>query len=113
MLDTVESSVLNEVAGMHKAFRFSYMVAALLLIAPSVSAETIIKRIPTQYIAALGDPAAKSGVGAENWGLWPVDPGPRGVRLTGYSSLKEVGRGGVTDGDRAGDYNRQIVRRRK
>jgi hypothetical protein len=76
---------------MHKTFRFSQMIAALMLISTSVSAETVIKRIPTQYIAALGDPTAKSGIGAETWGLWPVDPGPRGVRLTGYSSLKEAG----------------------
>ena len=76
---------------MHKVFRFSYMIAALLLMSHSSPAETIIKRIPTQYIAALGDPKAKSGVGAETWGLWPVDPGPRGVRLTGYTSLKEAG----------------------
>ncbi len=76
---------------MHKVFRFSYMIAALLLMSHSSPAETIIKWIPTQYIAALGDPKAKSGVGAETWGLWPVDPGPRGVRLTGYTSLKEAG----------------------
>ena len=76
---------------MHKAIRFFHMIAALLLMSHPVSAETIIKRISTQYIAALGDPTAKSGVGAETWGLWPVDPGPRGVRLTGYSSLKEAG----------------------
>ena len=51
-------------------------------------AEIVVKRIPTQYIAALGDKDAKSGIGAETWGLWPVDPGPRGVRLSGYESLK-------------------------
>jgi hypothetical protein len=76
---------------MQNAFRISSLIAAFLLSIHSASSETIIKRIPTQYIAALGDPAAKSGTGAENWGLWPVDPGPRGVRLTGYTSLKEAG----------------------
>ncbi len=45
------------------------------------------KPIPTQFLAALGDPAAKSGTGAETWGLWTVDPGPRGVRLEKYNEL--------------------------
>ena len=76
---------------MHKVFRLSQIVVAFLLMTHSSPAETVIKRIPTQYIAALGEPTAKSGIGAETWGLWPVDPGPRGVRLTGYSSLKEAG----------------------
>jgi hypothetical protein len=76
---------------MPKLTWFLQLIAAMVLISISASAETVIKRIPTQYIAALGDPSAKSGTGAEKWGLWPVDPGPRGVRLTGYSSLKEAG----------------------
>ena len=54
-------------------------------------AEETFKRIPTQYIAALGDSGAASGTGAETWGLWPVDPGPRGVRLSGYQELKAAG----------------------
>ena len=47
--------------------------------------------IPTQYIAALGDPGSNSGTGAEAWGLWAVDPGPRGVRLSSYETLKAAG----------------------
>lgn len=50
--------------------------------------QTKFKRIPTQYIAALGKPGATSGGGAQAWGLWPVDPGPRGVRLDDYERLK-------------------------
>ena len=42
---------------------------------------TEFRRIPTQFIAALGDPGATSGSGAQLWGLWRLDPGPRGVRL--------------------------------
>jgi hypothetical protein len=76
---------------MDKVFRLSQIIAAFLLMSHPSPAETILKRIPTQYIAALGNPTAKSGTGAETWGLWPVDPGPRGVRLTGYSTLKEAG----------------------
>ncbi len=49
------------------------------------------KRVRTQFIAALSDPAATSGIGAEAWGLWPVDPGPRGVRLEHYEQLNAAG----------------------
>jgi hypothetical protein len=49
------------------------------------------KPVPTQFLAALGDPSAKSGTGAENWGLWAVDPGPRGVRLDKYNELLAAG----------------------
>ena len=47
--------------------------------------------IPPQYIAALGDPHANSGTGAESWGLWPLDPGPRGVELSAFEKLKKSG----------------------
>lgn len=49
------------------------------------------QRISTQYIAALGDPDATSGNGAESWGLWSLDPGPRGVRLSNLEQLEEAG----------------------
>jgi hypothetical protein len=51
-------------------------------------AETVFKSIPTQFIAALGDPGATSGSGAQSWGLWGEDPGPRGVQLNDYEQLK-------------------------
>ena len=47
--------------------------------------------IPPQYIAALGDPRANSGRGAQSWGLWPLDPGPRGVTLSDFEQLKKAG----------------------
>lgn len=53
--------------------------------------QTKFKRILTQYIAALGDPGSTSGNGAQSWGLWPLDPGPRGVKLNGYRSLIDSG----------------------
>jgi hypothetical protein len=54
--------------------------------------DTRFKRLSTlQYIAALGDPNAKSGTGAQTWGLWRLDPGPRGVRLDRYDRLKASG----------------------
>jgi hypothetical protein len=53
--------------------------------------QTKFKRISTQFIAALGDPGATSGIGAQSWGLWPLDPGPRGVELNRYQRLKDAG----------------------
>ena len=47
--------------------------------------------VATQFLAAFAPPEAKSGTGAENWGLWTVDPGPRGVRLEKYNELISVG----------------------
>jgi hypothetical protein len=49
------------------------------------------KRIPVQFIAALGEPDASAGDGAQAWGLWPVDPGPRGVRLNRFDRLQAAG----------------------
>ena len=49
------------------------------------------RRISPQYIAALADPGATSGNYAESWGLWRLDPGPRGVRLSSYAQLKAAG----------------------
>jgi hypothetical protein len=49
------------------------------------------KRISTQFIAALGEPDANSGSGADRWGIWRQDPGPRGVRLSRYERLKAAG----------------------
>jgi len=63
------------------------LAPALLLIAVSAHAEANFTRIPTQYIAALGDPKAKSGTDAETWGLWVIDPGPRGVDIEDYADL--------------------------
>ena len=50
--------------------------------------ETPFRRIPTQFIAALGDPQANAGSGAQTWGLWRVDPGPRGVWLKNFDRLQ-------------------------
>jgi hypothetical protein len=58
-----------------------------------VTAATTFKPIPTQFLAALGNPLAGKGTGAENWGLWTLDPGPRGVRLSNFAQL--VANGGM------------------
>ncbi len=62
-------------------------IAASLALITKTHATTTFKPIPTQFLAALGNPLANSGVGAENWGLWTLDPGPRGVRLGNFSQL--------------------------
>lgn len=67
------------------------LAIGLLILPEQIQAEMVFKPIPTQYIAALGDPGATSGTGAESWGLWQVDPGPRGVQLSDYESLKAEG----------------------
>jgi len=66
-------------------------IAALLaLLPPAFAADDYrsrFKPVPTQYIAALADPQATFGDNAQTWGLWRVDPGPRGVRLDDYDEL--------------------------
>ncbi len=63
----------------------------LLAIAAPASAAPKIKRIETQYIAALGDPSATRGDNAQDWGIWVLDPGPRGVRLKNSSEFLAKG----------------------
>jgi hypothetical protein len=70
------------------------LAIGLVVLPAQGKAETVLKPIPTQFIAALGDRGATAGVGAEAWGLWRVDPGPRGVELSSYETLKAEG--GVT-----------------
>jgi hypothetical protein len=53
--------------------------------------QTKFAPINPQFIAALADPTATSGNNAQTWGLWRVDPGPRGVPLTRYQRLMELG----------------------
>jgi hypothetical protein len=65
--------------------------AAATILSPTALAQstrTRFRRIPTQYIAALGDPQAGSGNNAQEWGLWRKDPGPRGVDLDDYDRLR-------------------------
>jgi len=81
-------------AVMHATWRLRNCVSlamGLFMLPGQADAEMVFKPIPTQYIAALGDPGATSGTGAESWGLWQVDPGPRGVQLSGYEALKAEG----------------------
>jgi hypothetical protein len=62
------------------------------IVVPSAAkAASNFKPIPTQFLAAIGNPLANHGTGAEAWGLWTVDPGPRGVRLSSFEQLKANG----------------------
>lgn len=63
------------------------LAAAIVVVALPAHAEEAFTRIPTQYIAALGDWQAASGTDAETWGLWAIDPGPRGVDIGDYGDL--------------------------
>ncbi|MEJ2177646.1 MAG: hypothetical protein P8Y12_06780 [Gammaproteobacteria bacterium] len=67
------------------------LVAITQPVVAAIADQTKFKSIRTQFIAALGDPASSSGSGAESWGLWRLDPGPRGVRLDNYERLKAEG----------------------
>lgn len=73
-------------------------VAVTVALSPDAPAQparrgpgTRFERVPTQFIAALGEPGATSGNDAQSWGLWRRDPGPRGVRLEDYRRLKAAG----------------------
>ncbi len=69
-----------------------------VVVAPSIAfAASNYQPIETQFLAALGDPLARKGDNAEQWGLWVKDPGPRGVRLKNYEAL--VANGGVAPAD--------------
>ena len=67
------------------------LLLALFASATTAAAEPKFKRTQPQYIATLAAPDATSGAGAETWGLWRKDPGPRGVWLKYYPALKTMG----------------------
>ena len=67
-------------------------ISALALLAPGKGwSEANFVPVETQYIAALGPTDATSGNDAATWGLWAIDPGPRGVRTSRYQSLIDNG----------------------
>ncbi len=70
---------------------FMIMAACGSLARAESQTQTLFRRIPMEYIVALGDPAANSGSNAQLWGLWHQDPGPRGCMLKDYEKLKASG----------------------
>ena len=69
------------------------LLPVVLMVATATLAEPAFVAGDTQYIAALGDPAATSGDNAQTWGFWAVDPGPRGVWISDYPDL--ISNGGL------------------
>jgi hypothetical protein len=78
-----------------RSFLVSGAAAAVAAVLPARLAESAQLGFPwfrkLQYIAALGDPRATSGTNAHDWGFWHLDPGPRGVSLSRFDSLKARG----------------------
>ncbi len=62
-------------------------VASFSLFQTNVYTPPGFSRIPTQFIAALGDPKASGGTSASDWGVWRLDPGPRGVWLRDFQNV--------------------------
>jgi hypothetical protein len=96
--DTIVDRTLLETAGgalTRRAFLVSSTAVAATAALPRAALATDdfrdFRRVPTQYIAALGAPDARSGNDAQTWGLWRQDPGPRGVPLSEYRQLKASG----------------------
>jgi hypothetical protein len=86
---------MTPIRGTQRLLSSVVLAMGLLVIATptNANAETKFKPVPTQFLAALGEPGAKSGTNAEMWGLWRLDPGPRGVRLRNFEQL--IASGGV------------------
>jgi hypothetical protein len=89
---------MTSMTGRRMSRVFLAMGLAVTIVAPGESSHAAgqdrarFKKLwSLQYIAALGDPHAKSGTGAQAWGLWRRDPGPRGVPLDRYARLKSEG----------------------
>lgn len=88
-LDAFESSCapMDRVRSPHSRFRLTFCARAI----PNT------RRLPQiQFIAASIDPTsagskASSGANADEWGIWRVDPGPRGVQLSRYKQLEAAG----------------------
>jgi hypothetical protein len=66
-----------------RAFLASSAIAGLQLLVSQTYAPSGFQRIPTQFLAVLADANANEGDAGE-FGVWPRDPGPRGVWLDQY-----------------------------
>eukprot|EP00568_Trieres_chinensis_P004101 CAMPEP_0183295066 /NCGR_PEP_ID=MMETSP0160_2-20130417/3164_1 /TAXON_ID=2839 ORGANISM="Odontella Sinensis, Strain Grunow 1884" /NCGR_SAMPLE_ID=MMETSP0160_2 /ASSEMBLY_ACC=CAM_ASM_000250 /LENGTH=175 /DNA_ID=CAMNT_0025456483 /DNA_START=55 /DNA_END=578 /DNA_ORIENTATION=+ len=49
--------------------------------------------VQRRYVAALGDPKSTRGDNSDEWGLWTLDPGPRGSPPSDLRRLEAEGRG--------------------
>lgn len=78
-----DSSLGDEI---RRSLIISTVLAGITNLAIDNIAPPGFKRVPIQWIAALGDPNSSSGENAHQWGLWEKDPGPRGVLLKDFTS---------------------------
>ncbi len=77
---------------LYRKLILSLFFTGILLSSAKLFAEPVsFQQIRPKFIAALGDPEASSGTGAETWGIWHTDPGPRGVWLRLFPVLKATG----------------------
>lgn len=85
------NSKKHEISFSKGFFTLLLIFFSFFLYSNRAEAQTSFKRVSSQYIAALGDANSNAGTGAELWGHWAVDPGPRGVWVKDYTVLKESG----------------------
>lgn len=85
------TKIIKNATGLVRRISLAVVSSAMMWTAVPAQAEATFTRIPTQYIAALGNPKATSGTDAETWGLWAIDPGPRGVEIEDFADLTENG----------------------
>jgi len=98
----IDKSVSRDKVSKQRSTRSFPMVGMVLLMllqpaqiaSASGAGETTFRSVRTQFIAALGDPTGSSGSGAQTWGLWRKDPGPRGVWLNNFEQQLVIS-GGV------------------
>lgn len=68
------------------------ILALLLFSAQSLALDDLeqvrFKPIRAQFIAALGESTSASGTINNDWAIWKVDPGPRGVWLRDFEKLQ-------------------------
>jgi hypothetical protein len=90
---TTFRSLLTTVAVTAITVSFSFVSSAAASDSPR-SFDGFKRITPIQFIAALGDPKSSTGTNAfSEWGVWTVDPGPRGVRLQNAKDLEATKRG--------------------
>jgi hypothetical protein len=92
----IDRTLLDVIGG--ELTRRSFLISGTAAAAAALSRGALatqdfrdFRNVPTQYIAALSSPDARSGNDAQTWGLWAQDPGPRGVHLQDYEQLKASG----------------------
>jgi hypothetical protein len=81
---------------MHEKYSRRWFLSSVISITSlfwnsTATAQVKVRRVRNQYIASLGGPDATSGTGAETWGIWEEDPGPKGVWLRFYKLLRKAG----------------------